>query len=168
VINSRWRVVVNRRIRLLPVASLIGCYSYQPITPAALPVGTEVRARITGAASDRVGPLIGSLDTRVLVGSVVENTGASMTLEVPTGGAPNVTAEVVRLHARVPLAPSDLVTLEQRKLDVGRTWLLGGGIAAGLGLGVALALRAAADPQPGKLPTDPPPINRIPILQIRF
>jgi hypothetical protein len=152
----------------LPLVGLVGCYSYQPITPAAAPPGTEVRARITGAASDRVAPLIGSFDTRVLVGNVIENSNGTMTLEVPTGGAPNVSETVVRLHARVPIVPSDLVGLERRRLDKVRTTILAGGIAAGVGLGVALALKAAADPQPGNLPTDPPPINRIPILQLRF
>ena len=155
-------------LRCVPFVALVGCYSYRAITPEAAPLGTEVRARITGAASDRVAPLIGSLDTRVLVGNVVGNSNGTMTLEVPTGGAPNVTASVVRLHARVPIAPADLVALEQRRLDVGRTMLFGGAVAGGVGLGVALALKAAADPQPGKLPTDPPPITRIPILQIRF
>ena len=145
-----------------------GCYSYRPITPQAAPLGTEVRAQITGAASDRVAPLIGSLDTRILVGNVVENSNGSMTIEVPTGSMPNVTASVVRLHARVPITPTDLVALEQRRLDVGRTVLFGGAVATGVGLGVALALRAAADPQPGKGPTDPPPINRIPLFRLRF
>jgi len=161
-------VFKTKTLRVLPMATLIGCYSYQTITPAAALPGTEVRARITGAASDRVGPLVGSFDTRVLVGSVVENSNGMMTVEVPTGRMPNVTESVVRLHARVPVAPTDLVGLEQRKLDVGRTVLLGGGLTAAVGVGVALALRAAADPQPGKLPTDPPPITRIPILSFAF
>ena len=160
--------MLTKSLFFLPSAVLIGCYSYQPIAPAAAPPGTEVRAVITGAASDRVAPLIGSLDTRVLVGNVIENANGAMTLEVPTGGMPNVAASVVRLHARVPIMPTDLVGLERRKLDKGRTALLAGGIAAGVGAGVALALKAAADPEPGKLPTDPPPINRIPLFQIRF
>ena len=164
--------MLKRTLRFLPVvfpvAGVVGCYSYQRIDPAIAPVGTEVRATITGAASDRVAPLIGSFDSRVLVGSVVENRAGAMTLEVPTGAMPNVAENIVRLHARVPIVPTDLVGLEQRKLDVGRTWLLAGAVGAGVAAGVALALRAAADPQPGKLPTEPPPINRIPILRLHF
>src|SRR5829696_8030248 len=110
--------MLNRKLLVLPMAGLVGCHSYQPIEPAAAPPGTEVRARITGAASDRVAPLIGSFDTRVLVGSVVDNSNGVMTLEVPTGGLPNVAEAVVRLRTRVPLVPTDLVGLEQRKLDV--------------------------------------------------
>src|SRR5919107_1580135 len=121
--------MLNRTLRFLPIAGLVGCYSYQPIEVAAAPVGTEVRARITGAASDRVAPLIGSLDTRVLVGNVVDNTSGVMTLEVPTGAMPNVTTNVVQLHARVPITATDLVGLERRKLDVGRTAIMGVAVA---------------------------------------
>ena len=128
--------MLKRTLRFLavvfPVAGVVGCYSYQRIDPAIAPVGTEVRATITGAATDRVAPLIGSFDSRVLVGSVVENRAGAMTLEVPTGAMPNVAENIVRLHARVPIVPTDLVGLEQRKLDVGRTWLLAGAVGAGV------------------------------------
>ena len=99
----------------------VGCYSYTPIEVATVPTGSEVRARITGAASDRVAPLLGTFDTRVLIGNVVENNAGTMVLEVPTGAMPNVVASVVPLHARIPLAAADMVSLEQRKLDVSRT-----------------------------------------------
>lgn len=153
---------------LIPFFGLVGCYSYQPIEAAAVPVGTEVRARITGAASDRVAPMLGTFDVRTLSGSVTENQNGSMTLEVPQGARPNVTEGIVPLHARIPIAPADLVSLERRKLDVGRTALLGAGIVGGISLGVALALHSGADPQPGNLPNEPPPIARIPIGIIRF
>ena len=150
------------------MAGLVGCHSYRPIEPGAAPLGTEVRARITGAASDRVAPLVGSFDTRVLVGNVIDTSNGVMTLEVPTGGMPNVAETLVRLRARVPIAPTDLLGLERRTLDVGRTILLGSGVAAAVSLGIGLAIRSAADPQPGRIPTDPPPINRIPIWSLRF
>jgi hypothetical protein len=159
---------MTKRLLTLVLAGSIGCYSYQAIEPATAPVGTEIRARITGAASDRVSPLIGSLDTRVLVGNVVENSGGSMLLEVPNGAMPNVSDGVVHLRARVPVSPSDFVSIERRKLDVGRTALFSGGILAGVSLGVAFALRSGGDPQPGKNPEEPPPILRIPIHVIRF
>jgi hypothetical protein len=152
----------------LSLVGLAGCYTYQPIEPAAAPLGVEVRARINGAASDRVAPLVGSFDNRVLVGNVVENTNGVMTLEVPTGAMSNVAESVVRLHARVPIMPNDLVGLDRRMLDKRRTILFSGAVAGGVGLGVALALRSAADPQPGNLPNEPPPVARIPIWGFRF
>jgi hypothetical protein len=160
--------MTKRLLVLCSLTGFVGCYSYQPIEPATAPVGTEVRARITGAASDRVSPLIGSLDTRVLVGNVVENNGGSMLLEVPNGAMPNVSDGVVHLRARVPVSASDFVSIERRKLDVGRTALFSGGILAGVSLGVALALRSGGNPEPGKTPEEPPPILRIPIHVIRF
>src|SRR5947208_7059215 len=96
---------LKRSICLMPL--LVGCYSYTPISPAAAHAATEVRARITGAASDRVGPLIHSLDTRVLVGSVVENNAGAMVLQVPLGAMPNVTEAVVPLQTRIPLFVAD-------------------------------------------------------------
>jgi len=155
-------------IAVAPLVGLVGCYTYQPIEAAAVPVGAEVRAQITGAASDRVGPMLHNLDVRTLVGNVTENMNGSMMLEVPNGAMSHVTEAVAPLPARVPIAPGDLVTLERRTLDVGRTTILGAGIVGGVSLGIALALRSGADPQPGKLPNEPPPITRIPIGIIRF
>ena len=128
----------------------------------------EVRARITGAAFDRVAPMLGTFDSRILLGSVVENNNGSMMLEVPNGAAPNVSADVVQTHARIPLSASDLVSLEHRKLDKPRTILLAGSIVAVVAAGAGLALRSGADPQPGNITPEPPPITRIPIFRFHF
>src|ERR1041384_4499878 len=88
--------MLNRSLRFLPIACTAACYSYHTIEPAAAPPGMDVRARITGAAFDRVAPLLGTFDSRILVGNVVENSNGSMTLEVPNGAAPNVSADVVQ------------------------------------------------------------------------
>jgi hypothetical protein len=157
---------LKRPLYLMPL--LVGCYAYTPIEPAAAPAGSEVRARITGAASDRIAPLLGTFDNRVLVGSVVENNAGAMLLEVPTGAMPNVTTSLVQLQTRVPLVPADLMSLERRKLDVTRTTMLVGAIAAGVAVGVTAALHAGGEGDAGKGPSDPPPINRIPIPIWRF
>ena len=161
-------VKLKRTLLLLPV--LAGCHSYVPIEPGTAPAGSEVRARITGAASDRVAPLLGTFDNRVLVGNVVENGAGSIILQVSTGAMSNVTASVIQLQTRVPLVPADLVTLERRKLDVPRTTMLAGAITAGVVAGVSVALGAGGGGEPGKGPPDVPPINRIPIRiwQLRF
>jgi ribose transport system permease protein len=67
-----------------------------------------------------------------------------MILEVPTGAMPNVLTAVVPLHARVPIVATDLVSLEQRKLDVVRTSILAGAITAGIAAGVAAGIAAGA------------------------
>jgi hypothetical protein len=157
---------LKRTLCVLPV--MAGCYSYTPITPAAAPAGSEVRARITGAASDRVGPLLHSFDTRVLIGSVVENSAGVMVLQVPLGAMPNIAETIVPLQTRIPLGAADLVSLEQRRLDATRTTILIGGIVAGVAAGVAVALKAGGGAEPGKRPEEPPPIVRIPIWRIRI
>jgi hypothetical protein len=158
--------MIKRLIAFTPL--LAGCYSSAAVPPTSAAVGTEVRARITGAASDRVAPLIGSLDTRELIGSVIENNAGAMTLQVPMGAMPNVTASVVPLQTRVSLTPADLVSLERRHLDVKRTSLFTAAILAGVGAGAAAALRGGGGGEEGKGPPDPPPITRIPIPIWRF
>ena len=160
--------MLKRTWRFVPIVCTAACYSYTPIEPAAAPPGIDVRARITGAAFDRVAPLLGTFDSRILVGNVIENNHGSMTLEVPNGAAPSVSADVVQMHAHVPLSPGDLVSLEQKKLSVPRTLLLTGGIVAVVAAGAGLALRSGADPQPGNITPEPPPINRIPIFRFHF
>jgi hypothetical protein len=159
-------VNLKRSLGLLPL--LAGCYSYTPIAPTAARPGSEVRARITGAASDRVAPILNSFDTRILIGNVVENTPEAVVLQVPLGAMPNVAASVVPLQARVPLLATDFVSFEQRKLDVRRTTLMAGAIAAGIAAGVSVALRAGGGAEAGKGEEGPPPINRIPIWRLRF
>jgi len=160
--------MVNRTWRFIPIACTAACYSYQPIAPASAPPGMEVRARITGAAFDRVVPLLGSFDSRILVGNVIENNSGSMTLEVPNGARSNVPTEVIQTHARIPLSASDLVSLEQKKLDVPRTLILAGGVIAVVAAAASVALRSGADPQPGNITPDPPPVTRIPVLRWHF
>lgn len=157
-----------RRLFLL-VPMLAACYNYAPVTAASAPAGLEVRARITGAAMDRVAPLLGTFDVRELTGTIIENNGGNMVLDVPTGAVPNTGSSIVQLRQRVPIGPSDLVSLETRRLDVGRTVLLTGGLAAGVGAAVAVALHAtsqATDPSPD--PSTGPPLNRIPLWVFRF
>jgi hypothetical protein len=160
--------MLKRTWRFVPIACTAACYSYTPIQPAAAPPGIDVRARITGAAFDRVAPMLGTFDSRILVGNVIENNNGSMTLEVPNGSLSNVPTDVVQTHARIPLSPGDLVSLEQRKLDKPRTILLAGSIVAVVAAAATVALRSGADPQPGNITPEPPPINRIPIFRIAF
>ncbi|MEP6492117.1 MAG: hypothetical protein ABJF01_05540 [bacterium] len=147
---------------------LVGCYTYTPIEPAAVPAGVEVRARITGAASDRVAPLLGSFNTRELVGNVVENNGGAIVLQVPMGAMPNVAELIVPMQTRIPLAAADMVSLERRKVDVARTSIFVGAIVAGVALGAVAALRAGGEGDAGKGPPEPPPVTRIPIWRLHF
>ena len=148
---------------LLPLAVVVGCYSYAPIAPASASPGTEIRAHITGAASDRVGPLLGSLEMRELNGRVIENDNGQMVADIELGTRPNVVASTGVMHRKVPLAPADFTSMETRRLDVMRTTLLIGGILAGVSVGVTAALHSRGHSEVGTGPSDPPPIVRIPV-----
>lgn len=158
----------KRPFVLLPL--LAGCYNYATVTPTAVPVGSEVRATISGAASDRVAPIIGSFNQRVLTGSVVENHGGSVVLQVQSGAIQNTGEMVVPLFQRVPLEQNDFIQLETRRLDKVRTTIVIGAVGAAVGLAAYAALQshggASGDPDGGDGGGNP--INRIPLLRFRF
>lgn len=158
--------MLKRSLVLSPF--LVGCYSYTPIETSAAPVGTEVRAHISGAASDRIAPIIGQFNQRVLTGKIDENNGGNMTLEVQSGAVLNTGTAITPLLQRVPLVPADVVALEQRRLDVTRTSVLIGAIGAGVALASYLAWNAGGHSDPGPGDTGGPPINRIPVIRFRF
>ena len=156
----------NRPLMLLPL--LAGCYNYAKVEPGAVTAGMEVRAQITGAASDRIAPLISSFDTRVLTGNVVENKNGELVLEVAKGAMPNVSEAVVPLRQRIPLNPGDFMSLETRRLDVARTSLFAAGVAAGIAaIGIA-ALKSHGEGTVGDPGPQPPPVNRIPVIRFHF
>lgn len=159
--------MLKRSLFLSPF--VVGCYTYTPIEPAAAPVGTEVRATISGAASDRIAPIIGQFNQRVLTGTIDQNNGGSMTLQVQTGAAPNTGSIVVPLMQRVPLDRADVTQLETRHLSRQRTAVLAGVIGLGAGIVAYAALQhggGASGETGGE--GGPPPINRIPIIKFHF
>ena len=111
--------MLKRSLFLCPL--LVGCYSYAPIDPAAAPVGTEVRAHISGAASDRIAPIIQQFNQRVLTGKIDENNAGAMTLEIQTGAVLNTGSAVAPLMQRVPLDRGEVVQLETRQISAART-----------------------------------------------
>jgi hypothetical protein len=159
--------MLKRSLFLSPL--VVGCYSYAPIDPAAAPVGTEVRAHISGAASDRIAPIIQQFNQRVLTGKIDENNAGSMTLEVQTGAALNTGNSIAPLVQRVPLDRGEVVQLETRRLSTSRTAILMGAVAAGTGLAAWAALHGRGDSSGDNGgTTNPPPINRIPIIRFHF
>jgi hypothetical protein len=160
-------LTLKRTLLLSPL--LVGCYTYAPIEPATAPVGTEVRAHISGAASDRIAPIIQAFNTRVLNGKIDENKSGDIVLEVPTGAMLNTGDVIAPLVSRVPLQRGDVVQLETRRISGVRTGLMIGSIAAVVGIASYLALNAGSDG--GRVPPDGgggPPINRIPVLRLHF
>lgn len=159
-------MVVKRSLFVVPL--LAGCYNYTPIAPTTVQPGVEVRATINGAASDRVAPITGTFDNRLLTGNVIENNGGTLVVEIPTGAVPNTGASVVQMHQRVNLAPADMVRLETRKLDVGRTSLLASAIVAGAAAAAIAVVHASTSHSSDPIIDNGNPINLIPVLKFRF
>ena len=159
-------MVVKRSLFVVPL--LAGCYNYAPISPSSVQPGVEVRAMITGAASDRVAPVTGTFDNRVLTGNVVQSSGGALVLEIPTGAVPNTGSSVVQMHQRVNLAPADMVSLETRKLDVARSSLLAGAIVAGAAAAAIAVVHASSSHSTDPIIDNGNPINLIPLLKFRF
>ncbi|HET6576758.1 MAG TPA: hypothetical protein VFG66_00445 [Gemmatimonadales bacterium] len=109
---------------------LAGCYTYRPL-PATLPAaGLRVQATLTDAGSDslasRIGPGVG-----VVAGDVVRADSAELTLAVRE--VENQRGERSDWEGETVVIPRRFVReLQQRRLSLGGTGLLGGAVAAGL------------------------------------
>jgi hypothetical protein len=153
----------------VPVLVLVlvsGCYAYAPIEPANVRPGTGVRARVSGAAADRIAPLLGTSNPRLLNGRLVDVQGDTMIVEVPTVLQASVGSSVETLHQRIAISRSELLELETRRLDRFRTAALAGAVAVVVGTVVITAL----DGEPGS--RGPPggggPEARLPAWRVRF
>lgn len=111
------------------VPLLVGCYTYAPIEPARIQPGTGVRARVSGAAAERLAPLLGTTNARLISGRLVDTRADTMIVEVPTVVQMTFGSSMETLHQRVSIPRADLVELETRRLDRFRTAALAGGVA---------------------------------------
>ena len=157
-----------KRLALLAPAVLAGCYTYAPVQSSALSPGTGVRARVSATAAERVAPLLGVSDARVLTGTLIDNRSGRLIVEVPTLAQATIGTGGQSLNQRISIAPGDLVEIESRKLDRQRTGLV---VGAALIIGASATVAAlkggpGLDRPPGGTSTD----SRIPIRfwRIRF
>lgn len=156
-----------RRPAIYVLPLLTACYTYAPIEPARIQPGTGVRARLSGAAADRLAPLLGTTSTRVVSGRLVDTRADTMIVEVPTVVQASVASSMETLHQRVSIPRADLVELETRRLDRFRTAALAGGVALVVGVVVIKSL----EQDPGR---DGPPGGgggtdaRLPLWRLRF
>ena len=116
-----------------------GSYTYRPLpsVDAAMPaIGTQVEARLTSAGAAALAPQVGP-DIRYLQGRVLSVGAGGLTLAVTH-------AETVRRLGiewkgeEVTLPREDLAGVEERKLSVGATALVGGLVGGGLVAAFAL------------------------------
>src|SRR4051812_18283139 len=86
-----------------------GCYTYTPVQPGGIEPGMGVRARVNAATGERIAPLLGMSDARVLTGRLISNSAGSLVIEVPTAVQPGVGSATQSLYQRVSIAPADIL-----------------------------------------------------------
>jgi hypothetical protein len=153
-------------LSLLPLL-LAGCYAYAPIKPGRVQPGTNVRVRVSGAAAERLAPLLGASDARLLSGRLVENRADTMIVEVPTITQASIGTSIEQLHQRLSIPRAELLELETRRLDRWRTAALVGSAAIIVGAVVIRAING--EPGAGNTPGGGgPPEARVPLPRLRF
>ncbi len=155
-----------QRLALLMPALLAGCYTYAPVPSSSLSPGTGVRARVSATAAERVAPLLGVSDARVLTGTLIDNQSGTLIVEVPTLAQASVGTGGQSLNQRISIAPTDLVEIESRKLDRQRTGLVVGVAAIVAASATVAALKGGPglDRPPGGSSSD----AKIPFWRLRF
>ena len=158
-------LITTTRVRAVAAACIaplaVSCYTYAPIEIASARPGDGVRARITPQAASRLAPLLGTGDTRVLAGKVIERGTDQMIIEVPAVVDVGVGSSMQSLYQRVSLSRADVIELETRRLDRVRTGAvaIGGAIIVGTAAIKGLSGGPGKEPQPGGGGTD----TRIPV-----
>ena len=157
-----------KRLVLFAPALVAGCYTYAPVQSSTLAPGTGVRARVSASAAERVAPLLGVSDARVLTGTLIDNQSGTLIVEVPTLAQASIGTSGQTLNQRISITPGDLVEIESRKLDRQRTGIVVGAVAV-VGISAAIAALKGGpglDRPPGGTSSD----SRIPVRlwQVRF
>jgi hypothetical protein len=154
------------RLTICALPLLAGCYTYAPIEPAQIQPGAGVRARVTLSAAERLAPLLGTTDARLVNGRLIGSRADTMIVEVPTIVPTAVGGTMERLHQRVSIPRTDLVELETRRLDRFRTAAVVGGVALVAGAVVIRSLNSdpGSDGPPGGGGVD----TRLPLWRLRL
>jgi predicted acyltransferase len=155
-----------RRLSPLLVLSLAACYTYVPVQPTSVAAGAGVRARVSATTAERIAPLIGVTDARVFMGTFVGTDAGGFLVEVPTTPQVGTAGTFQTLAQRISIPRADLLEIETRTLNRGKTAAIVGAVAIIAGSTAATILRSnpGADRPPGGTSTD----TRIPVLRWRF
>jgi hypothetical protein len=153
-------------VTLLAATLAAGCYTYAPAIVASLEPGAGVRASVSPTAASRIGPLLGTADARVLEGKLIDNASGTLVVEVPTVVQAGINGSMPSLSQRVSIVPGDLVQLETRRLDRGRTALV---TAVAVLIGGSAAIAALkGGPTSDRAPTGTTSESRVPLFRLHF
>ena len=112
------------------------CYTYGPLTAPSPSAGTRVDVELTDEGRRSLASLIGP-ETKRLQGTVVR--ADTKALELAVISTENVRGEPMDWNGeQVQVSRSYIEQIQQRRLSVGGTSILGGAVAAGVITGVEL------------------------------
>jgi hypothetical protein len=125
-----------------------------------------VRARVSAATAERIAPLLGVSDARVVTGTLIDNASSGMLLEIATSAQIGIGTTAQNLVQRISIAPGELLELESRKLNRRRTLVVVGTAAVIAGSAAIAALHGGPglDRPPGSSSTD----TKIPLWRFHF
>lgn len=149
--NTRW---FKGAVLLCGATLLSGCYTYSDVGLPQVPLGVDVRAQVTNAVADSVAPLLGYRST-TLEGTVLRRGPQGLLLRVPGKTVPTGTG-VQRYYQRISLTPTEVLDLQTRRLNTGRTLAL---VAVGAAAVIYFVAQAFSGSNGGST-TPPPPVQR--------
>jgi hypothetical protein len=120
------RVVLCAGLLLAP-----GCYSYVPTDMSLVPPGENLRLLVTREGSEEVARIMDSNELRPTVrGQFMGREGQSLLLQIPVSRDPEGIRQNINQVVRIP--EGEVLTVDRRQLDRGKSALLvGGSVAVG-------------------------------------
>jgi hypothetical protein len=109
-------------LALFLISTLGGCYTYIVMPVEQIPVGSDVKARISGAEADRLTQELGSEQDRVISGELTEKQESDILLSLPKS-VQHSTGPNSTVYQRVAIPRTSLFDVEVRRLD---KWKTGG------------------------------------------
>jgi hypothetical protein len=143
--------------RLIPAALLLSasCYNYVPISTGAPPLGSEFRARLTDDGTTRLTPLLGA-QVAVVEGRVSDANDSAYVVSV-SATTNRAQQQTFWTGESISLPRSSVQTIEARKLDRRKTWLIAAiGVAGGILTARIFGWGGSASGGDGGTPPPPP------------
>ena len=136
--------IVRQMLACSALAASLGCYKYVPATLDTTPVGSKVQAMLSTEGQMFLEERVG-ISGRTVTGELLEVSGDSVLLAVRSARA---SAGIGSLYQHIDFSRSQILRIDQRRLDAALT---GGLIAVAAG-GLALILsQVIGDPNPGQV-----------------
>ena len=158
-----------RRVRgfLIVLPLVTACYTHTPIEPHALRPRTSIRARVTAETAERLEPLLGVSNARLVSGVVITTSPDTLIVEVPTTVRAEIGSSMQTLKQRVAIPRASIFELESRRIDRVRTGLVVG--AASILAGALIYRAIEGGPGDERPPGGGDPTElRVPVLRIRM